>query len=132
MKEVTRQLVRIFRPQDIDWMGYEIDSVYDLSYHHIQKKANGGKLTLDNGALLNKSTAHPYLHVIEITDPEMYLYINNLLKNVNTQGYAPTRQQLLAVRSILQQFEREHCSATNNRGKKLIKTQYVERRGKFL
>lgn len=132
MKEVTRELVRIFRPRDMDWMGYNINSIHDLSYHHIQKKADGGKLSLDNGALLNKSTAHPYLHVIEITDPEMYLYINNLLKNVNTQGYAPTRQQLLAVRSILQQFEREHCSATNNRGKKLIKTQYVERRGKFL
>lgn len=132
MKEVTRELVRIFRPKNIDWMGYNIKSPQDLSFHHIKKKSEGGLLTLDNGALLNKNTAHPYLHVIEITDPEMYLYLNNLLKNVNTQRYAPTKQQLLAVRAILQQFEREHCSATNNRGKKLIKTQYVEERSRFL
>lgn len=131
MSEIKRQLIEIYKPKGIDWMGYDINSVRDLSYHHIEKKEDGGLVTLDNGALLHGDTSHPYLHLIESKDFDMYLYINNLLKNVNTQGYAPTKRQLLAVRAILEQFEREHCSDTNSKGRQLIKTKYIERRRKI-
>lgn len=131
MKEVTKELIRIYKPKDIDWMGYGIDSVSNLSFHHIQKKEHGGLYTLDNGALLRQNTAHEYLHIIEYKDFDMFLYINNLLKNVNTQGYKPTKNQLLAIRSILEQFEREHCSDRTSKGKQLIKTKYIEGRRKI-
>lgn len=131
MKTITRELIYLYRPRHIDWMGYELRSINDLTYHHIQKKSDGGHLTLDNGALLRGDTAHEYLHIIENKDLDMYVYINNLLKNVNTQGYAPTKRQLLAVRAILEQFEREHCSDKTSKGKPLIRTKYIEGRKKL-
>jgi hypothetical protein len=131
MKPVTRELIYLYHPREIDWMGYELRSITDLTYHHIVKKEHGGKLTLDNGALLRGDTAHEYLHIIEGKDLDMYIYINNLLKTINTQGYNPTKRQLLAVRAILEQFEREHCSDRTSKGKPLIRTKYIEGRKKL-
>lgn len=131
MREVTRNLIQIFKPIDIDWMGYSIQRPQDLTYHHIWKKSDGGLYTLDNGALLHGDTSHPYLHIIECKDYDMFLYINNLLKNINTQGFKPTKNQLLAIRAILEQFEREHCSDRTKKGKQLIKTKYIEGRRKI-
>lgn len=131
MKPVTHEMIRIYHPKDIDWMGYELRSIKDLTYHHIIKRENGGLLTLDNGALLRGDTAHEYLHIIECKDLDMYIYINNLLKNINTQGYNPTKRQLLAIRAILEQFEREHCSDRTSKGRPLIRTKYIEGRKKL-
>lgn len=131
MKEVTRELIHIYKPKGIDWMGYEYNRVDDLSFHHIQKREHGGLYTLDNGALLRQNTSHEYLHIIEYKDLDMYMYINNLLKNINTQGYAPTKRQLLAIKAILEQFEREHCSDRTAKGKPLIRTRYIEGRRKI-
>lgn len=131
MREVTKQLIDIYQVKDIDWMGYAVDRPQDITFHHIWKKSDGGLYTIDNGAPLNGDTAHPYLHIIEAKDFDMYLYINNLLKNINTQGFKPTRNQLLAVRAILEQFEREHCSDRTKKGKQLIKTKYIEGRRKI-
>ena len=83
MKAITRELIYLYHPRQIDWMGYELRSITDLTYHHIQKREDGGRLTLDNGALLRGDTAHEYLHIIETRDLDMYVYINNLLKTVN-------------------------------------------------
>ena len=131
MRYVTRELIEVFQPKDMDWMGYEINSPKDLTFHHIQKKIDGGHYYFDNGALLHGDTAHPYLHIIEAKDYDMYLYINNLLKNINTQGYSPSLNQLRAVRAILEQFVREHCSDRTLKGKPLIKTKYIEGRKKL-
>lgn len=131
MKPVTRELIYVFQPRQIDWMGYELRSITDLTFHHIDKKEHGGHLTFDNGALLRGDTAHEYLHIIESRDLDMYIYINNLLKNINTQGYNPTKRQLLAIRAILEQFEREHCSDRTAKGRPLIRTKYIEGRKKL-
>lgn len=131
MREVTRELIRIYKPSDIDWMGYSIDHTQQLNFHHIEKREHGGLYTIDNGALLRGDTAHEYLHVIEYKDLDMYIFINNLLKNINSQGFKPTRNQLLAIKSVLEQFEREHCSDTNAKGKQLVKTKYIEGRKKI-
>lgn len=46
-----------------------------LTYHHLEKKCDGGENTLDNGAVLNRE-AHDFLHYLERTDPELYEEIN--------------------------------------------------------
>ena len=119
MKGITREMIRIYKPKGIDWMGYDINSIRDLTYHHIQKKEHGGPFTLDNGALLRGDTSHEYLHIIEYKDLDMYLYINNILKQINDQRARPTKQQLLAIRDVLLQFEREHDTETNSKGETL-------------
>ena len=131
MKGITREMIRIYKPKGIDWMGYDINSIRDLTYHHIQKKEHGGPFTFDNGALLRGDTSHEYLHIIEYNDLDMYLYINNILKQINDQRARPTKQQLLAIRDVLLQFEREHDTETNSKGKLLIKQQYIKNRNNW-
>lgn len=128
MKPVTSHLISIFKPVDMDWMGYKLNNPYDLSFHHIIKRENGGSYNFDNGALLKRDTSHEYLHIIEGKDLDMYVYINKILKEINTQRNRPTKKQLFEVEDVLLEFEKEHCSDTNNKGKPLIKERYIERR----
>ncbi len=134
MKSGIRQLmINEWKMVDTDWMGYKLQRGEIFTYHHlIVPKRFGGQETIDNGAILCGKTAHPYLHVIEAKDYDMFQYITNLLININNQREMPSRQQLLAIDAILRQFEREHCGETTRKGKQLIKTEYVERRGPFI
>lgn len=131
MKSETEELIKIFGLTNTDWMGYIIKRKQDITFHHLQKKVDGGLYEINNGALLNGSTAHPYLHLIEAKDFDMYEYINNILKNINAQRFNPTHRQLLAIHAILEQFEREHCGDRTKKGRPLIKPEYVERRIKL-
>ena len=100
MKDLTRAMAKEYRPRGNDWMGYTIQAINQLSYHHIQKKEDGGPFTWDNGALLRRDTAHEYLHIIEYKDLEIYDYINGILKQINTQGYKPTKEELIAIKKL--------------------------------
>lgn len=128
MKDVTRELIRIYEPKEIDWMGYQYLNNNQLSFHHIQKKEHGGLYIINNGALLRRDTSHEYLHIIEYKDLDMYIYINNILQSINDQGFKPTKRQLLAIKAILEQFEREHINDKTKKGKRLIKNKYIEDR----
>lgn len=113
---------------NIDWMGYELKKGNIFNYHHIIKKEHGGLLTINNGAILCGGTSsHQYLHIIEYKDFELYVYLNNILQNINSQREMPSRQQLLAIDSILRQFEREHSGDRTSKGKVLIKEEYTRR-----
>lgn len=129
MKHLVIEMKHIWNTNDVDWMGYKLNKGDSLSFHHIVKKENKGKFEIDNGALLNNNSSHPYLHLIETKDLELYVYLNNLLQNINTQRSFPSKQQLLAIDSILKQFEREHCSDKNSKGKYLIKNEFYDRMG---
>ena len=129
MKHLVIEMRHIWNVKNIDWMGYQINRGDSLSFHHVVKKEHHGKYEMDNGALLNCNSSHPYLHLIENKDLELYIYLNNLLKNINSQREFPSKQQLLAIDAILRQFEREHCSDRNNKGKFLIKSEFYDRMG---
>ena len=51
-----------------------------------------------------------------------------MLYNINSQREMPSKQQLLAIRGVLEQFEREHCSDRSRKGNLIIKPEYIERR----
>ena len=59
--------------------------------------------------------------------PELYEYINNVLKQINEQGFGPLERQLLAINFILRQFEEKYKNITNSKGKQIIKTKYLDR-----
>ena len=46
---------------------------------------------------------------------------------INNQGFMPTKSQLLAIDSILLEFEEEFGEVKNSKGKILIKDEYRER-----
>lgn len=124
MDNTLKTLINIYNMNDIDWMGYKLQERY--SYHHITKRCHGGERTFNNGAVLYLSS-HSYLHTIEYYDLQKYIFINNILKDINTQRYMPTIDQLKQIDYILRQFESEHDSEVSSRGKVLIKDEYRKR-----
>lgn len=114
--------------KDIDWMGYSLKKGEHFSYHHTQQPVRlGGLTTVDNGSILCETSSHPYIHLIECYDLDIYVYITNYLISINSQREMPTRNQFLSIDAVLKQFEREYCSTRNRQGDLIIKEKYLKR-----
>lgn len=127
MNNITREMLKIYVPySNLDWLNYKIVRKADFTYHHIQKKCDGGKKTLENGALL-LPIPHQYLHLIEFRDIDIYKMLNKVFKIVNEQQHEPTKDQREIVEYLLQDFEYHHKWDKSSKGKLLIKHKYLER-----
>ena len=98
-----------------------------LQYFFIKWYTISRKENLKNGAILT-DIAHKYLHIIESRDKELYDLLNNVLWQINEQGFAPLERQLLAIDYILRIFEEKHQKDRAKSGKILIKREYKEGR----
>lgn len=127
MKRVTKEMLKIYKPiSDLDWLNYKIVRKSDLTFHHIQKRCDGGKEIISNGALLIP-VAHEYLHLIEYKDIGVYLSINKIFEIVNKQSYEPTQEQREIIEYLLREFERIHRKDRNSKGKSMIQYKYLKR-----
>lgn len=126
MKNIIKIMINQYNIKKTDWMGYEVNKDNPYTYHHLLKKVNGGKETIVNGAILTK-IAHEYLNIIESRDNELYNYINNVLKQINEQGFIPLERQLLAIDAMLKMFEKDHRYDRTKSNKRLIKENYLKR-----
>lgn len=126
MDFVTRELITIYKPMSLDWLNFKITRENPITYHHIDKREHGGKKTIDNGALLTR-TSHQYLHLIESKEDKLYYAINQLLKLINKQKTPPTQEQRQMMDFLLDEFYKEHCKDKNAKGKPLIKDKYIKR-----
>ena len=128
MKNITRIMINRYSISKIDWMGYKVSKDNPYTYHHCYvKKEHGGKETVANGAILTK-IGHEYLNIIESRDIELYNYINNILKQINEQGFMPLERQLLAIDAMLKMFEKDHGYDRTSKNQKLIKDCYLRRK----
>ena len=125
MKRITKELIKIYKPLDICWLGYKL-TPSNATYHHILKKEYGGKEIISNGALLAEN-AHKYLHIIEYKEIEIYHALNEMLKIINKQGHAPTQEQYRIINCLFLMFEEKHIKDKTSKNKILIKHQYLER-----
>lgn len=126
MKKVVRDMLKIYKPySSLDWMNYKLVKK-DVTFHHIQKRCDGGRLEINNGGLLMPNS-HAYLHLIEFLDLDTYLALNEIFKDVNSQGYEPEYEQRLIIESLLSAFESVHRWDKGSKGKLLIKRKYLER-----
>lgn len=126
MRQITKDMLKIYKPfSNLDWMNYKLVKK-DLTYHHILKKEYGGQQTLENGALLI-NTSHQYLHIIEYKDIETYNAINKIFKFINEQQYEPTTEQREIIEYLLKQFEYNHKEDKTSKGKILIQKKYLNR-----
>ena len=127
MKAVTREMLKIYKPlSNMDWMNYRIVNKQDLTFHHIQKREDFGRETIENGALILKHS-HQYLHLIEYKDIKTYDAINKIFKYINQQRHEPTREQREIIEFMLREFESIHRWDKNSKGKLLIKYKYRNR-----
>ena len=126
MNSIKKEMLKIYKPiSGLDWMNYKLVKK-DLTYHHLLKKSDGGKETIDNGALL-MPISHQYLHLIECKDIETYNAINKLFSYINMQKHEPTIQQRVYIDYLLSEFERVHKWDKGSKGKLIIKRKYLER-----
>ena len=126
MKRVVQDMLKIYKPySNLDWMNYKLVKK-DVTFHHIKKKCDGGRLEISNGGLLMPNS-HAYLHLIEFLDIDTYLALNEIFKDINIQGYEPQRDQRSIIESLLLDFESIHRWDKGNKGKILIKHKYLER-----
>lgn len=126
MKNITQQMIDIYNLKNIDFMGYEFN-LGNVSYHHLLiPRRLGGEETIENGAILNRKTSHPYLHIIEGRDLDMFNSITNEMILQKMLGKLDIKS-LKKIRDILIQFEREHSSDTTSKGQPLIKECYTNR-----
>ena len=126
MKRVVKDMLKIYKPcSNLDWMNYTLVKK-DVTFHHIKKKCDGGRLEISNGGLLMPNS-HAYLHLIEFLDFDTYIALNEIFKDVNIQGYEPQCDQRLMIESLLLDFESIHRWDKGNKGKILIKHKYLER-----
>lgn len=126
MKDITQKMIDIYNLKNIDFMGYEFN-LSNASYHHlIIPRRNNGLETIENGAILNRYTSHPYLHIIEGRDYDMFNAITNEMIIEKMLGKLDINS-LKRIRDILIQFEQEHSSDTTSKGQPLIKERYTRR-----
>lgn len=107
MKDVLFMMIVAYSENGRDWMNYKVHDKNPYTYHHIVKKEDKGKETIENGAILTKQ-AHSYLHLIEKYDILIYQSINNILKEINEQKHQPTKKQLDRIELLLTKFELEY------------------------
>ena len=120
-------MLKIYKPlSGLDWMNYRIVRE-NVAFHHIVKKAEGGKRKIDNGAILQSNTSHPYLHLIEYVDIDTYIELNEMFKEINMQGKEPTLMQRGVIEDILLSFEEIHRWDKSRDGGLLIKRKYLKR-----
>lgn len=138
MRDITHEMIEIFRIDELqyDFMGYTFKRLGDLNFHHLivphckcsDMRTKG--TILWNGSILRQSTSHEYLHIIEEYDRDMFNAITsemideNILRSIELKN-------LRYIRDILLQFEREHCGTTNNKGKSIIREEYISDRIKL-
>lgn len=84
MKQELITLLEIYKPQGIDWMSFQITKKNPYSFHHIRKEENGGKLIVNNGAILSKKS-HRLLNWLEETNPLVYLDWEELFLLINKE-----------------------------------------------
>ena len=126
MKEITITMINLFKIEEVDFMGYSINK-RTLSYHHlIVPRRLGGPETIDNGAILNRLTSHPYLHIIENRDPEIFFLVTSEMVDENIKRKIDL-ENLRKINDLLNTFEREFCSSLTRKGKPLIKEEYTKR-----
>lgn len=126
MKQVTKEMIKIYKPLDLDWMNYRVTRQNPITFHHIVKAEHGGLYTFDNGALITE-IGHHYLHIIEYKEIKIYTMLNKMFEIINRQGHAPTQDQREIVEYLLNEFYELHKEDKNSKGKKLIKCDYTKR-----
>lgn len=127
LKPVTREMIKIWKMNNVDWMGYKVHRKSSFTFHHlIVPNRLGGPYEMWNGAILCGSTAHPYLHVIENIDYDRFLYITSLLIYIN--GYKRLDYNTISnIDACLKVFESEYQGKCYKSKKRIIKPEYTIR-----
>lgn len=100
MKPELIQMLKIYKPNGIDWMAYSMTKDNPYTFHHIIEKRNGGKVRVSNGAILTRD-AHDLLNVFDMYDVKLYKELNYLFKQLNNSQRPPEEDYWIEVNKIM-------------------------------
>ena len=135
MKQIVKDMIKIYKIDKLgyDFLGYSLQKNDIHNFHHLIiahkdcKKIGLGEGYLRwNGAILSNQTSHPYLHLIEAKDYDMFCYITSEMIDMNIKGYLDI-DNLKRINDVLKQFEKEHENDRSKKGKILVKEEYKRR-----
>lgn len=112
-RKVLDEMLRIFGYPKKDWMGYKISKKNYISYHHILEKRNDGEETIDNGALLSR-TSHQLLHKIELINYDLYLEWQCLFLDLNNLKRPLTENEYAKIGALKNETKNFFASLNNN------------------
>ena len=92
MNVVLREMIELYQPNGIDWMGFQLARHNPYTFHHIKEKCNRGKCDINNGAILTKN-GHRLLNILEKDYPDAYRDYQNLFRRIN-ESKAPISDDL--------------------------------------
>lgn len=129
MKQVTKLMIREFKIKELgfDFMGYKLQKNDIYTFHHLIIPARqGGKIVRENGSVLCGASSHPYLHLIESKNYDMFCYITSEMIDMNIKGYLDV-ENIRRIHDVLNQFEIEYSATTTHKKKALLKSEYLRR-----
>ena len=95
---VREQMLSIFG--EGCWMGYKVTKKNQYTYHHIKEARYGGRVSIDNGALLTRG-AHNDLNLLDEHARDLYHELNDLFKILNQTKKPPTKEYFKEVNGVL-------------------------------
>ena len=96
---VLLEMVEIYKPENMDWMQFQITKKNILTLHHIKKVCEGGLATIDNGAILTKK-AHRALNIVEAIDYILYDEWNKLFMLMNQAKQPPCDEYVREAKKL--------------------------------
>lgn len=84
MKGVLKEMVEMYKPDGVDWMGFQLARHNPYTFHHIKEKCNRGRYDIENGAILTKN-AHRLLNILKKDYPDAYNDYQVLFKRINSE-----------------------------------------------
>lgn len=129
MSRLRERLYKIYNLEELgfDFMGYEFGSKKELSTHHIIPRHTGGQTKKGNLCVLNRTTSHNYIHLIEDYDYKAFLNISRLLLEQVKQGKIDI-EEVKRINELLLNFEEKHKDDETKNGTLLIKEEYKTKR----
>ena len=130
MKLVTKLMIdeSNIKKLGYDFMGYTLQKGDIYNFHHlIVPNREGGLICRENGVILCGNSSHPYLHLIESKDYDLFCFLTSEMIDMNVKGYLDITN-LREIGNILDEFEVKYGDAKNSKGKPLIKSIYRERK----
>lgn len=109
-----------------DFLGYEFGSKKELSTHHIIPRHSGGSTKKDNLCILNRTTSHNYIHLIEDYDYKIFLQVSRELMEQVKKGKIDI-EDLKIINELLLFFEDKYKNEEARSGGLLIKPVYKKR-----
>ena len=90
----------IYNPDGFDWMNFKISKNNPPTYHHIKERRSGGKLTIENGAILS-NFAHQLLNILDRFCKKAYNDLQNVFIKINNSNLPPTNEMVKEIDEIL-------------------------------